>query len=103
MRARSRPVSYGVAAVKSGMFGIAPIPTVHQALKRAKWRIRDVERIEIKEAFAAVAIACTRKLGLPEEVVNVEGGALAHGHPIGATGAALATRLLHSMRCGETQ
>ena len=94
----ARLVSYGVAAVEPGMFGIAPVPTVRQALDRAKWKIGDVERIEINEAFAAVAIACTRELGLPEEVVNVEGGAIAHGHPIGATGAVLTTRLLHSMR-----
>ncbi len=94
----ARLVSYGVAAVEPGMFGIAPVPTVRQALDRAKWKIGDVERIEINEAFAAVAIACTRELGLPEEVVNVEGGAIAHGHPIGATGAVLTTRLLYSMR-----
>ena len=94
----ARLVSYGVAAVEPGMFGIAPVPTVRQALGRAGWQISDVERIEINEAFAAVAIACTRELGLPEEVVNVEGGAIAHGHPIGATGAVLTTRLLHSMR-----
>jgi len=50
------------------------------------------------EAFAAVAIACMRELGLPADIVNIEGGAIAHGHPIGATGAILATRLLHSMR-----
>ena len=94
----ARLVSYGVAAVEPGMFGIAPVPTVRQALERAAWELREVERIEINEAFAAVAIACTRELDLPEDVVNVEGGAIAHGHPIGATGAVLTTRLLHSMR-----
>lgn len=98
LRPFARLVSYGVAAVEPGMFGIAPVPTVRQALDRAGWKIGDVERIEINEAFAAVAIACTRELGLPEEVANVEGGAIAHGHPIGATGAVLTTRLLHSMR-----
>jgi acetyl-CoA C-acetyltransferase len=56
-----------------------------------------VERAEINEAFAAIAIALTDELGLSEDIVNVEGGAIAHGHPIGATGAVLATRLLHSM------
>lgn len=56
------------------------------------------DRAEINEAFAAIAIACTRELGLPPEVVNVEGGAIAHGHPIGASGAVLTTRLLHSMQ-----
>ena len=57
-----------------------------------------MERVEINEAFAAIAIAVTRELGLPQDIVNVEGGAIAHGHPIGATGAVLTTRLLHSMR-----
>jgi acetyl-CoA C-acetyltransferase len=71
---------------------------VHQALDRANWKIGDIERIEINEAFAAIAIAVTRELGLAEDIVNVEGGAIAHGHPIGATGAVLTTRLLHSMR-----
>jgi acetyl-CoA C-acetyltransferase len=91
-------VSYGIAAVEPGMFGIGPVPAVRQALERAGWKTGDVERIEINEAFAAIALACLRELGLSEEVVNVEGGAIAHGHPIGASGALLTTRLLHSMR-----
>jgi acetyl-CoA C-acetyltransferase len=57
-----------------------------------------VERIEINEAFAAIAVVVARELGLPDEIVNVEGGAVAHGHPIGAIGAVLTTRLIHSMR-----
>lgn len=93
-----RLVAFGVGAVDPGMFGIAPVSTVRQALGRTGWTLGDVERIEINEAFAAVAIACYRELGLPEDVVNVEGGAIAHGHPIGATGAVLTTRLIHSMR-----
>jgi acetyl-CoA C-acetyltransferase len=94
----ARLLSYGIAAVEPGMFGLGPIPAVHQALDRANWKIGDIERIEINEAFAAIAIAVTRELGLAEDIVNVEGGAIAHGHPIGATGAVLTTRLLHSMR-----
>jgi acetyl-CoA C-acetyltransferase len=94
----ARLVAFGVGAVEPGMFGIGPVPAVRQALDRAGWRVSDVERIEINEAFAAIAIAVHRELGLPEDVVNVEGGAIAHGHPIGATGAILTTRLLHSMR-----
>ena len=69
-----------------------------QALSRADWKIADIQRIEINEAFAAIAIAVTRELGLAEDIVNDEGGAIAHGHPIGATGAVLTTRLLHSMK-----
>ena len=94
----ARLVSYGIGAVEPGMFGLGPIPAVKQALARAGWKIGDIDRIEINEAFAAIAIAVYRELGLAEEVVNVEGGAIAHGHPIGATGAVLTTRLLHSMQ-----
>jgi acetyl-CoA C-acetyltransferase len=94
----ARLVSYGIAAVEPGMFGLGPIPAVRQALERAGWRLGDIERVEINEAFAAIAIVATRELGLPEDIVNVEGGAIAHGHPIGATGAVLTTRLIHSMR-----
>ncbi len=94
----ARLVSYGVAAVEPGMFGLGPIPAVRQTLARAGWKVGDLDRVEINEAFAAIAIAVSRELGLPEEIVNVEGGAIAHGHPIGATGAVLSTRLIHSMQ-----
>jgi acetyl-CoA C-acetyltransferase len=93
-----RLVAFAVAAVEPGMFGLGPVPAVRQALERARWRLADLERVEINEAFAVVPIAVSQQLGLPEDVVNVEGGAIAHGHPIGATGAILTTRLLHSMR-----
>jgi acetyl-CoA C-acetyltransferase len=93
----ARLASYGIGAVEPGMFGLGPVPAVRQALKRAGWSIKDIDRVEINEAFAAIAIAVTRELGFAEDVVNVEGGAIAHGHPIGATGAILTTRLLHSM------
>jgi acetyl-CoA C-acetyltransferase len=94
----ARLISYGIGAVEPDMFGLGPIPAVKQALKRAGWDIGSVERAEINEAFAAIVIAVARELGLPEDIVNVEGGAVAHGHPIGATGAILTTRLIHSMR-----
>jgi acetyl-CoA C-acetyltransferase len=94
----ARLVSYGIAAVEPGMFGLGPIPAVRLALDRAGWRLGDIERVEINEAFAAIAIVVTRELGLPEDIINVEGGSIAHGHPIGATGAVLTTRLIHSMR-----
>jgi len=94
----ARLVAYGIAAVEPGMFGLGPVPAVRQALQRADWDIRSIERIEINEAFAAIAIVVARELGLPEDIVNVEGGAVAHGHPIGATGAVLTTKLIHSMR-----
>jgi acetyl-CoA C-acetyltransferase len=94
----ARLVAYGIAAVEPGMFGLGPVPAVRQALQRAGWDIRSVERIEINEAFAAIAIVVARELGLPDDIVNVEGGAVAHGHPVGATGAVLTTKLIHSMR-----
>jgi acetyl-CoA C-acetyltransferase len=89
---------YGVAAVEPEMFGLGPVPAIKQAIARAGWTFNDVDRIEINEAFAAVPLAVIARLGLNEEIVNVEGGAIAHGHPIGATGAILTTRLIHSMR-----
>jgi acetyl-CoA C-acetyltransferase len=94
----ARLVSYGVAAVEPGMFGLGPVPAVRKALERAGWKLSDLERIEINEAFAAVPLAIARELGIPEDIINVEGGAIAHGHPIGATGAVLTTRLIHSMK-----
>jgi acetyl-CoA C-acetyltransferase len=94
----ARLVAYGVGAVDPGMFGLGPVPAVRQALERAGWKLKDVERTEINEAFAAVVLAIVQELGLPEDIVNVEGGAIAHGHPIGATGAVLTTRLLHAMQ-----
>jgi acetyl-CoA C-acetyltransferase len=91
-------VSYGIGAVEPGLFGLGPVPAVRQALARAGWSVGDVQRVEINEAFAAITLACLRELGFAEDVVNVEGGAIAHGHPIGASGAVLATRLMHSMQ-----
>ncbi|MGO4305856.1 thiolase family protein [Cupriavidus sp. RAF12] len=97
LRPLGRLVAYGLGAVEPGMFGLGPVPAVHQALARAQWSLGDVERFEINEAFAAVPLAIAAELGLPHDIINVDGGAIAHGHPIGATGAILTTRLLHSM------
>ncbi|TCM52294.1 acetyl-CoA C-acetyltransferase [Rhizobium sp. PP-F2F-G48] len=94
----ARLVGYGVGAVEPGLFGLGPVPAVRRALDHARWSLGDIERIEINEAFAAVPLAVIRELGLPDDIVNVDGGAIAHGHAIGATGAVLVTRLLHSMR-----
>lgn len=94
----ARLVSYGIAAVEPRLFGLGPIPAVRIALERAGWKIGDIDRIEINEAFAAVPLAVSKELQIPEDIVNPEGGAIAHGHPIGATGAVLTTRLAHAMR-----
>ena len=93
-----RIAGYGVAAVEPSLFGLGPVPAVRKALDRAGWTLADIDRIEINEAFAAVPIAVARELGLPDDIVNVEGGAVAHGHPIGATGAILTNRLLYAMK-----
>ena len=96
----ARLASFGLGAVEPGFFGLGPIPAVNQALARAGWLVRDIDRVEINEAFAAISLACLRQLELAEDVVNAEGGAIAHGHPIGASGAVLTTRLLHAMQRG---
>lgn len=98
LRPIARLVSYGLGAVEPGFFGLGPIPAVRQALARAKWNVADVDRVEINEAFAVIAMACAREIGFADDIVNVQGGAIAHGHPIGASGAVLTTRLLHSMK-----
>ncbi|QGZ42362.1 acetyl-CoA C-acetyltransferase [Pseudoduganella flava] len=99
----ARLVASGVAGVEPGLFGLGPVPAVRKALDRAGWTLADVDRYEINEAFAVVPLAVARHLSLPEDVINVEGGAVAHGHPIGATGAILAVRLLHAMRRGQAR
>ncbi|MGZ7032498.1 MAG: thiolase family protein, partial [Thermoanaerobaculia bacterium] len=87
LKPMARLAAYGIAGVEPGYFGLGPVPAVRQALARAEWKIASIERIEINEAFAAISIACMQELGLSERIVNVEGGAIAHGHPIGASGA----------------
>ncbi len=94
----ARLVAFGVGAVEPGLFGLGPVPAVRQALERAGWKPGDVERAEVNEAFAAIVLALIGEIGWSEDIVNVEGGAIAHGHPIGATGAVLTTRLLHAMK-----
>jgi acetyl-CoA C-acetyltransferase len=94
----ARLAGYGTAAVEPDLFGLGPVPAVREALRRADWSAGSVERVEINEAFSAVALACLRELQFHEEIVNVDGGAIALGHPIGATGAVLATRLMYSMQ-----
>lgn len=94
----ARLAGYGVAAVEPAYFGLGPVPAVRRALAKAGWSLSDVDRFEINEAFAAVPLAIIRELGLPEDIVNVDGGAVAHGHPIGATGAILTTRLVHALQ-----
>jgi acetyl-CoA C-acetyltransferase len=78
-------------------FTTAPIPAIRKLLDKAGWGIGDVDLFEINEAFAAVAMAAQRDLGIPPDILNVNGGACALGHPIGATGARLVVTLLHAL------
>jgi acetyl-CoA C-acetyltransferase len=82
----------------------APIPAIRKLLDRAEWSVGDVDLFEINEAFAVVAMAAARDLGIPRDRLNVNGGACALGHPIGATGARLIVTLLHALeRQGRTR
>jgi acetyl-CoA C-acetyltransferase len=92
----------GIAAVEPGFFGLGPLPAIRQALARAGWQVDDVDRYEVNEAFAAIAIAVRDELKIDPARFNVDGGAIAHGHPIGATGAILVTKVAHALqRTGE--
>jgi len=93
----ARLVASGVAGVNPNCMGLGPIPATHKALARAGLRIDDIDLIELNEAFASQSLACIRELELPPERVNVNGGAIALGHPLGCSGARILTTLLHAM------
>ena len=78
--------------------GSGPIPSSKKALEKAGWEIKDLDLIESNEAFAAQSLAVIKDLGLPKEKVNVNGGAIALGHPIGASGTRIIVTLLHEMK-----
>ncbi|MFQ5827865.1 MAG: acetyl-CoA C-acetyltransferase [Candidatus Methylomirabilia bacterium] len=93
-----RILSWGVAGVDPDIMGIGPVPASRQALERAGLRLEQVDLVEINEAFAAQYLSVERELGLDREKTNVNGGAIALGHPVGASGARLALTLLHELR-----
>ncbi len=97
-----RPMALVGASASAGVdpacMGIGPIPATKKVLARSGWKIGDLDLIELNEAFASQSLACVRELGLDAERVNVNGGAIALGHPLGCTGARLATALTHEMR-----
>ena len=86
-----------VAGVEPSVMGTGPVPATQKALRRAGLELNDIDLIELNEAFAVQAIACIRMLGMNPEKVNVRGGAIAIGHPLGASGARIATTLIHAM------
>jgi acetyl-CoA acetyltransferase family protein len=94
----ARVVASDVAGVEPQRMGIGPVPATRKALARAGLRIEDIGLAEINEAFAAQSVACVRELGLDPEIVNVSGGAVASGHPLGSSGARILTTLVHEMR-----
>src|SRR6266508_1096119 len=94
----ARIVSWAHAGVDPAIMGTGPIPASRAALKKAGWKIDDLDLIEANEAFAAQACAVNKDMGWNSDIVNVNGGAIAIGHPIGASGARVLTTLLHEMQ-----
>ncbi len=90
--------SMAVAGVDPSIMGIGPVPATHKALQRAKLTVADLDLVELNEAFASQSIACIHDLGLDLQKVNVNGGAIALGHPLGCSGVRISTTLLHEMK-----
>jgi acetyl-CoA C-acetyltransferase len=93
----ARIVSWATAGVDPAIMGTGPIPASRKALQKAGWTVKDLDLVEANEAFAAQALAVNKDLGWNADIVNVNGGAIAIGHPIGASGARVLTTLLHEM------
>ncbi|MDP1725369.1 MAG: acetyl-CoA C-acyltransferase [Bacteroidota bacterium] len=94
----ARIVSKAIAGVDPSIMGVGPIPATQKALKRAGITVNDLGLIELNEAFASQSLACIHELGLNSEIVNVNGGAIALGHPLGASGSRISTTLIHEMQ-----
>ena len=99
----ARMVARAVAGVHPNFMGIGPVPATHKALAKAGLKASDLDLVELNEAFAAQSLACIRALGLDEEKVNVNGGAIALGHPIGCSGARIVCTLAHEMKRREVR
>jgi acetyl-CoA acyltransferase len=93
-----RFVAYSTAGVEPERFGIGPVPAIRKLLAHTGLTLDDIDLFELNEAFAAQILACTKALGIPDDKLNVNGGAIALGHPLGCTGARLTATLLHEMR-----
>ena len=96
-----RLVSWGVAGVDPSIMGIGPVPASRIALQRANLTLDDMDLIEVNEAFAAQTCAVAKELAIPQEKLNVHGGAIALSHPLGASGARITTHLLHALRASD--
>ena len=99
----ARIVSVGAVGVEPAYMGVGPVPATQKALKRAGLKISDLGLVELNEAFASQSLACIHELGLNPDIVNVNGGAIAIGHPLGCSGARIATTLLHEMKKREVR
>ncbi|MBV9245730.1 MAG: acetyl-CoA C-acetyltransferase, partial [Methylobacteriaceae bacterium] len=98
LRPLARIVSWATAGVDPAVMGTGPIPASRKALEKAGWKVKEVELVEANEAFAAQALAVNKDMGWDPSIVNVNGGAIAIGHPIGASGARVLVTLLHEMQ-----
>jgi acetyl-CoA acetyltransferase family protein len=98
LRPMARVVCHAVAGVDPAYMGVGPVPATLKALKRAALGLKDIGAIELNEAFAAQSLAVVRELGISDQILNPNGGAIALGHPLGCSGARLVTTLLHHMR-----
>jgi acetyl-CoA acetyltransferase family protein len=98
LRPLARVVSTAVAGVDPAIMGVGPVPAARKALQRAGIDVNDLDLVELNEAFAAQSVVCIDELGLDPDKVNVNGGAIALGHPLGASGARLMTMLVHELR-----
>ena len=94
----ARIVSMGVAGVDPAIMGMGPVPATIKTLKRAGLSVKDIDLVELNEAFASQSLACIKELDFDNNKVNVNGGAIALGHPLGCSGVRIATTLLHEMR-----
>jgi acetyl-CoA acetyltransferase len=93
----ARIVATAVAGVDPAVMGLGPIPATRKALDRAGLTVADLDLVELNEAFASQSVACIRELGIDPARVNVDGGAIALGHPLGASGGRLVTTLVHGL------
>ncbi|HET8797514.1 MAG TPA: acetyl-CoA C-acetyltransferase, partial [Thermoanaerobaculia bacterium] len=97
----ARIVGYAQAAVDPKIMGIGPVPATRKLLAKSGVKLEEIDLVELNEAFAAQVLACDRELHLDPAKLNVHGGSISLGHPIGATGARITTTLLHAMQAHE--
>jgi acetyl-CoA acyltransferase len=103
LKPKVRVRAMAVAGVDPSVMGIGPVPATHKALQRAGLKLEDIDLIEINEAFAAQVLSVIKLLKADPEKVNVRGGAIAIGHPLGASGARISTALIHAMEARQAR